>query len=94
MKLIKKIKNLFKNKEIKEPINEKECKNDEYCPIYLSHADKYGEKSEHVKYCKNSNKQYCTKYRLIEETEWKKLDKDQKLKVIKDMNLIEFIDEN
>lgn len=77
--------NFFKKKK-------KECKHDEYCPIYLSYVNKYGENSKEVKHCKNSNKQYCTKYRLIDETEWKKTGYDEKIKIVKDMKLIEFID--
>lgn len=80
-----KIFNIFKKKE-------KECKHDEYCPIYLAYVDNYGKNSKEVKHCKNSNQQYCTKYRLIDEKEWKNLGYDAKLKIIKDMKLIEFID--
>lgn len=74
------------------PKKEKMCEHDEYCPIYLSYALKYGDESPEVKICKNSNKQYCIKYRLIEESEWKKISKEEKLKVITKMNLIDFID--
>ena len=69
-----------------------DCANDEHCPIYLSYLGKYGKDSEETYYCKNKNKQYCKKYRLIDETEWKKMNESEKMKVIIDMNLIEFID--
>lgn len=39
-----------------------ECKHDEYCPLYLSYL---GENIDDLKYCRNSNNQYCTKYRLL-----------------------------
>ena len=84
MKWYEKI-NIFKKKQ-------KECKQDEYCPIYLSYLGKYGEHSKEVKLCKNPNKQYCTKYRLVDQTEWKKMSLEQKYKTIIDMGLIEFID--
>lgn len=70
-------------------MEEKECKHDEYCPLYLSFL---GENNEDIKYCKNSNNQYCIKYRLInDDDEWKKLPKDEKLKIIQKINLINFI---
>jgi hypothetical protein len=95
MEILKFIKRMLKIKEKeKEKEKVKECKNDEYCPIYLSYAYKYGDKSENVKYCKNSNKQYCTKYRLIKDDEWKKLDKDDKIRIIKKISLVEFIDKD
>ena len=70
----------------------KECKQDEYCPIYLSYLGKYEDYSEEIKLCKNPNKQYCKKYRLIDQTEWKKLETEEKIKIVKDMCLIEFVD--
>ena len=73
--------NIFKKKK-------KDCKHDEYCPIYLSYL---GEKSEHIKYCKNSNNYYCTKYRLLNDDEWKCLPKDEKMNIIKKINLFKFI---
>jgi hypothetical protein len=75
-------------------ITKKECKHDEVCPIYLAYLDKYKDDSKEIKYCKNSNKQFCTKYNLINQTTWKTLSKDEKIKLIKDMNLIDFIDKN
>jgi hypothetical protein len=84
-KIFNKIIKLF----IKE---EKNCELNEYCPIYLSYLDKYGVNSKEIKKCKNSNKIYCTKYNLINQTNWNKMTKEEKLKVIRDMNLIEFID--
>lgn len=65
-----------------------ECKHDEYCPLYLSYL---GENIDDTKYCKNSNNQYCTKYRLLNEDEWKKLPKEEKLNIIQKMNLFNFI---
>ena len=53
-----------------------ECLNDDYCPIYLSYLDKDG--SSQLKYCKNANKQFCKKYRLYDEDEWKKWIKSKK----------------
>lgn len=82
----------FNKKSYSDDQERKECKHDEYCPIYLSYLNKYKDGSEEVKYCKNSNKQYCTKYRLIDQTEWKKLNIEEKLEIIREMNLIEFID--
>jgi len=83
---ISKIKKLFiKEKHV-------ECKTDEYCPIYLSYVSKYGEKSPEVKLCKNPNKQYCTKYRLVDKTKWKTISKEEKLDIIKEMHLIDFVE--
>jgi hypothetical protein len=90
MNFFKKLLNLFK----KDKQDEKDCKHDEYCPIYLSYLDKYNSTSSKLKYCKNSNKQYCTKYRLLDQTEWKKLNEEEKLNIIKEMHLIEFIDKD
>lgn len=72
--------NIFKKK--------KECKLDEYCPIYLSYL---GNDETNIKYCKNSNNQYCTKYRLLNEDEWKNLSKKEKLNIIQKINLFNFI---
>jgi hypothetical protein len=87
MNIFKKFFNLFKKEK-------KDCKHDEYCPIYLSYLDKYNLTLSKLKYCKNSNKQYCTKYRLIDQTEWKKMSKDEKINIIRKMHLIEFVDKN
>lgn len=65
--------NFFKKK--------KECKHDEYCPLYLAHVDKHGSEP---KICKNGS-QYCQKYRLINDTEWKKLSRVEKMQIIRDM---------
>lgn len=89
MKLLNFIKNIF-IKEIK--IEEKECKHDEYCPIYLSYLGEYNDKNDkHIKTCKNSNKQYCNKYRLIDQTKWKTLTKDEKMEILKEMQLFNFV---
>ena len=90
MGLIKKITtmnifNIFKKKK-------KICKTDEYCPIYLSYLDKYKENSKEIKYCKNPDKQYCSKYRLIDQTEWKNMSKEEKITLVKKISLIDFID--
>jgi hypothetical protein len=83
-KMFQHIINLFKTK--------KECKHDEVCPIYLAYLDKYNDNSKEIKYCKNPNKQYCTKYNLINQSTWKTLSKEEKIKLIRDMDLINFID--
>ena len=83
-----KIFNIFKKEKNKQ---EEYCDQDEYCPIYLSYLGKYGENSKEIKYCKNPNKHYCEKYRLVDQTEWKKMNTDEKMKLVKDINLIEFI---
>jgi hypothetical protein len=71
--------NIFKKK--------KECKHDEYCPLYLAHVDN---NDSEPKACRN-NTQYCIKYRLIDDTEWKKLSRVEKMKIIRDMELFNFI---
>lgn len=87
-KIFKIILSLFKTND------DKECKNDEYCPLYLSYLDKYNANSKKIKYCKNPNTQFCKKYNLINNSEWSKLNKDEKIKIIRDMDLIDFIDKN
>lgn len=67
------------------------CGQSEHCPIYLSYLGKYGENSEEIKLCKNSNVHYCKKYNLINESEWVKLSIDEKMKIIEDMELLKFI---
>ena len=81
----------MKFKFFSQPL-EKECAHDEHCPIYLSYLGKYGEHSEEVKLCKNPNTQYCKKYQLINQTDWEQMTIEEKLKVVKDMNIIEYID--
>jgi hypothetical protein len=68
-----------------------DCDHNEYCPIYLSYLGEYGNNSEKIKYCKNSNVHFCKKYNLINDTLWNKMNKEEKLKLLKDMNLINFI---
>jgi len=85
MKIFKKLWNKLFKKEI-------ECDQDTYCPIYLSYLGKYGDNNDETKHCKNKNKHYCKKYRLIDETEWKKLSDAEKMKIVIDMHLIDFID--
>jgi len=69
----------------------KECKNDEYCPIYLSYLGKYGDNSKEIKFCKNPDTQYCTKYKLINQSKWQKMTKEEKLKLLKNIDLLNFI---
>ena len=89
MKLLKIIKNIF----IKEQEEKKECKHDDICPIYLSYLGEYKDKNDkHLTYCKNPNKQYCTKYRLIDQSAWKNMTNEEKIKIVKDMQLFNFID--
>ena len=68
-----------------------ECDHNEYCPIYLSYLGEYGESSKEVKYCKNSNVKYCTKYNLINDKNWTKISTEEKLEIIKDMDLLKYI---
>lgn len=68
------------------------CDHSEHCPIYLSYLGKYGEDSKEIKMCKNPNKVYCRKYNLIDQNEWNKMSTDEKIKLIKDMDLIKYID--
>lgn len=88
MNILTKLISIFSKNE-----NKIECEKDDYCPIYLSYLNKY-ENIDHSKltYCKNSNKQFCTKYRLLNENEWKKIDKSEKIEIIKNMYLIDFIE--
>jgi len=82
---IKKILSIFNKK--------KNCEHDEYCPIYLSYLSKYKDnKHKKLKYCKNSNVQYCKKYKLLNEDNWKKLDTKERLKIIKETELINFLE--
>jgi hypothetical protein len=89
MKIFNFIKNIFITETIE---NEKECKHDEYCPIYLSYLGEYkNENDKHLKTCKNPNKQYCTKYRLVDQTKWKTLTKEEKMEILKEMQLFNFV---
>lgn len=86
----------MKNK-IYNKINKKiesECDKNEYCPIYLSYLGKYGENSEEIKYCKNPTVHYCKKYNLVDKTAWNNMTKEEKINLIKDIGLINFIDKN
>jgi len=77
---------LFKKPEI-----ETACDQNEHCPLYLAYLGKYGENSEEIKMCKNANVHFCTKYSLINPNEWTDLSTDEKLKVVEDMQLINYI---
>ena len=68
---------------------QKECLLDEYCPIYLAYLGKY---EKDLKFCKNTNEHYCTKYRLIAPDAWVNMTKDERKDVMKDLKLIEFIE--
>jgi hypothetical protein len=81
-----KIIDLFKKTEKKIA-----CDQNEHCPLYLAYLGKYGKDSDEIKYCKNSNAHFCTKYSLINPNEWEKLSTDKKLKVVEDMQLINYI---
>ena len=67
------------------------CDQSEHCPIYLAYLGKYGENSEEIKMCKNPSVHYCKKYNLINPTEWDKLTVEEKLKLVKDMEILNFI---
>lgn len=68
------------------------CEKNEICPIYLAYLDKYGENSKQIKYCKNPEKKYCKEYNLKNISDWKKLNRMKKMKIIRDIYLIEFLD--
>jgi len=88
MNILNKIYSIFSKK------NETLCEHDEHCPIYLSYLGKYNEGSPQLNNCKNANVQFCKKYRLYNEDEWKKLNKVDKMKIIKDMYLIDFVEKD
>ena len=67
------------------------CEKSGNCPIYLAYLGKYGENSTEVQYCKNPKVQFCKKYNITEPTDWKKLSKVEKMKIIRDMNLLNFV---
>jgi len=73
---------------------EVECDEDEYCPIYLSYLGKYGKDSKEIKFCKNPNVHYCKKYNLIDQTSWHEMTKEEKMKLLEEINLIKYLDEN
>ena len=75
--------NFFNKKEI-------ECEQDEHCPIYLSYLGEYG-KNDKIKHCKNPNKHFCKKHNLIDQTAWNKMSTEEKIKLVKDMDLIKYI---
>jgi len=79
MKLIDKIIDTFKKKD-------NDCKEDEYCPIYLSYLGKFGDKSKEIKKCKHSNTHYCQKYNLINQEKWSNMTKEEKIKLLKDID--------
>lgn len=86
MKIFRKIMNFLRGK--------KECDHSEHCPIYLSYLGEYGKNSKKVKYCKNKNNKYCTKYKLVDQNEWSKSSLEEKLKIIKEMNLVKFLNKD
>jgi chlorite dismutase len=86
MKVFDKIIKIFSQKK------EVECEKNHYCPIYLSYAHKYGEKSAEVNLCKNPNKQYCKRYKLVDQTKWQLLSTDERLKIVAEMHLIDFVE--
>ena len=86
MKLITKIKGLFEsNKEV-------ECDQDDVCPIYLSYLGKYGTDSKEIKHCKNPNVHYCRKYNLVDQNQWNNATKEERMKLVEEMNLLKFIE--
>lgn len=85
MKILKYLLSFFTKKEV-------DCEQDEHCPIYLSYLGEYGKNSEEIKHCKNPNIQYCKKHNLISQTEWNKMTREEKIKLVKDMNIIKYID--
>lgn len=77
--------NIFKKKNAS-------CDKNENCPIYLAYLGKYDENSDEIKSCKNPKIKYCKKYNITEPTDWKNLSKVEKMKIIRDMNLLNFIE--
>jgi len=67
------------------------CDQSEHCPIYLEYLGKYGENSEEIKMCKNSNKKYCKKYNLIDQNVWNKIGIKEKINLIKKMDFLKYI---
>lgn len=86
MNILNYLVNFFKGK--KEVI----CDQSEHCPIYLAYLGKYGENSKEVKICKNPNKIYCRKYNLIDQNEWNKMGIKDKINLVKEMDLLKYID--
>lgn len=82
-KIIKKISSLFKK--------DNDCKEDEYCPIYLSYLGKYGKDSKKIKKCKNKYTHYCQKYNLIDKDKWYSISNEEKIKLLKEINFQEFL---
>ena len=64
---------------------------DEYCPIYLGYLGKYRDYDK-IKYCKNSNEHYCEKYKLIAPDSWKRISKEDRLKFLQNIHLIDFVE--
>jgi len=79
-KIIEIVSKIFKKKDI-------ECELEEHCPIYLSYLG-VNKDSKEIAHCKNANKLYCRKYRLVDTKKWENLSVDKKLEVIKDMDII------
>ena len=85
MKILNYLLNFFRKEE------KVECDQDEHCPIYLSYLGEYGKDSKKIKHCKNPTQHYCKKHNLIDQTSWSKISTEEKLNVIKDMNLFKYI---
>jgi len=66
-------------------VKNKICEHNEYCVTYLSYIGKCEYDIKGIYKC-NNNKIFCTKYNLINLTEWKKMNKVEKLQLIEDMN--------
>lgn len=62
------------------------CEQNEYCSIYLSYLGKYGKDSEEIKFCKNENDSFCSKYGLVDQNDWDNMNSDEKLELIKKLN--------
>lgn len=86
LNFIKKIISLFKK--------DNSCKEDVYCPIYLSYLGKYGKNSKKIKKCKNKYTHYCQKYNLIDKDKWNTISKEEKIKLLKEINFHDFIEKN
>lgn len=68
------------------------CEKSDNCPIFLAYLGKYGEDSEEIQHCKNPNVQYCKKYNVNKPSDWKELSKVEKMIIIRDMNLLNFVE--
>lgn len=68
---------------------EVKCEQAEYCTTYLEYLGKYVEGSKEIKMCKNSDSDYCTKYQLINQTKWNSMTTEEKVKLVKDVIIID-----